>query len=687
MTLRKQLLLVSLLMLALPWAGCQFVKEMETVLRDNQKIVLETAVRPIALQLAKHIEPIATDKPVFYAPLRHSAVTIDGYDDDWQDFPAIDIPSQHDGAASYRSAISDQYLKVLIEVPDVQIMYFNPGAPHAKTYDFLRLTTDKKNDAFTWDFFTSAPGTLTARRLIKNDQTYQSTPNIEAYWQETMTGYNVELSIPLSLMGEHIALIIFNTDNKKVQALSFYDLPKTALLYPDTALAETIAPFINTRWDTAITDKQGWPLSPQPSWLDLHTVQPDTGRSALFDQLLGRVYRFFIDSATPTQFAQQWPLPNHVLSHSTTRLPIENLLAEHQQLTNSRWYADNINHTSILSIIKPVFLDRLTTDQSRQEPVAYVLLTQSSDALLAITNNALRRVINLSLGTTAIATLGFFLYASFLSFRIRKLRDATERAVSEDGQIKTYQASHSQDELGDLSRSYGQLLHRVADYNLYLQTLSGKLAHELRTPLTITKSSLEMLHTAQGADQQAHYLKRAEEGTERLRIILNAISESSRVEHNIQQLEHHAFDLSQLIEDITQAYQDSYSSHYFVADINAVHQPLNGNPELIVQMLDKLVDNARDFAPLDSTITIGLKQQCDQTVLSVSNNGPLLPDSMQHQLFDSLVSIRSTQNSTETPHLGFGLYIVRLIADSHRASVRAYNQQAMTGVVFEVTFG
>ena len=686
MTLRKQLLLVSLLMLTLPWAGCQYVKEMETVLRDNQKTLLETAARPIALQLAKHIKPIATDTPVFYAPLRHSAVTIDGYGDDWQAFSAIDIPSQHSETASYHSAIIDQHLKLLIEVPDTNIVYFNPGAPHVDTYDFLKINTNDDNDSSTWVFFTSAPGTITARRLTQSNNTYESTLGIEAHWQETMSGYNVELSIPLALMGEHITLTIFNTDDKDVQALPFFDLPQASLLYPDTSLAEMLAPFQSTLWDTVITDKYGWPLSPQPSWFNSRIAQPTIGHSDLFDQLLGRVYRFFVDSATPTQFAQQWPLPNHSLSYSATRLPIESLLTEHQQLTNSRWYADNIKHSSILSIIKPIFLNHQAIKQSTTEPIGYVLLTQSSDALLAITNNALRRVVNLSLGTTAIATLGFFLYASFLSFRIRKLRDATERAVSDDGQIKTYQASHSQDELGDLSRSYGQLLHRVADYNLYLQTLSGKLAHELRTPLTITKSSLEMLHTVQGASQHAHYLKRAEEGIERLRIILNAISESSRVEHNIQQLEHHEFDLSQLVNDITQAYQDTYQSHCFVAEISATRQKLNGSPELIVQMLDKLVDNAREFAPLDSTISIRLKRELDHTILSVSNQGPLLPDSMQHQLFDSLVSVRSTKNDTEAPHLGFGLYIVRLIADSHQATVRAYNQRDMKGVVFEVTF-
>ena len=40
MNLRRQLLLVSLLTLILPWAGCQFVSETESALREGQQQML-----------------------------------------------------------------------------------------------------------------------------------------------------------------------------------------------------------------------------------------------------------------------------------------------------------------------------------------------------------------------------------------------------------------------------------------------------------------------------------------------------------------------------------------------------------------------------------------------------------------------------------------------------------------------
>ena len=56
---------------------------------------------------------------------------------------------------------------------------------------------------------------------------------------------------------------------------------------------------------------------------------------------------------------------------------------------------------------------------------------------------------------------------------------------------------------------------------------------------------------------------------------------------------------------------------------------------------------------------------------------------MQGRLFDSMVSIRAEQK-TDEPHLGLGLYIVRLIAEFHRGRVRAADRAGGDGVVVSV---
>jgi signal transduction histidine kinase len=57
---------------------------------------------------------------------------------------------------------------------------------------------------------------------------------------------------------------------------------------------------------------------------------------------------------------------------------------------------------------------------------------------------------------------------------------------------------------------------------------------------------------------------------------------------------------------------------------------------------------------------------------------------MAGRLFDSMVSVRR-ETSGDIPHLGLGLYIVRLIAQFHGGKARADNRDDGSGVVATVT--
>ena len=90
MNLRKQLLLVSLLTLILPWAGCQYIRETESALREVQQQMLSGTAQTIADSLSQFPGELLAGKddlrfgqnqlyghPLVTTPL------IDGYLDDW----------------------------------------------------------------------------------------------------------------------------------------------------------------------------------------------------------------------------------------------------------------------------------------------------------------------------------------------------------------------------------------------------------------------------------------------------------------------------------------------------------------------------------------------------------------------------------------------------------------------------
>ena len=192
----------------------------------------------------------------------------------------------------------------------------------------------------------------------------------------------------------------------------------------------------------------------------------------------------------------------------------------------------------------------------------------------------------------------------------------------------------------------------------------------------------------QSADNRQVYIERARSGSERLNNIVARMSEASRLEQTVTKEVLRTFDLQQLLSNIVPVYRDVHGDLEFITDICNEAILLNGSQDLIVQMLDKLIGNAVDFHQINTPISIELRSitLADNTKtaqLVVRNTGVSLVDDDNQKLFQPMVSIRPMMKQTNEPHLGLGLYIVKLIVETHNGKVMAKNWQQ--GVEFCVT--
>ena len=312
-----------------------------------------------------------------------------------------------------------------------------------------------------------------------------------------------------------------------------------------------------------------------------------------------------------------------------------------------------------------------------------VVLQQSADQLLALRDRALSRLFNLTLIATAAAVAIMFAFATWLSLRIGRLRDAADSAVGSDGRIRlSMPEAASADEIGALSRGFERLLARLNEHAQYLRTLGGKLSHELRTPLTIVRSSLDNLESEGLRDDQRRYITHAREGTQRLQSILSALGAAARVEESIKQSERVSFDLRELLISAVAAYRDAFPGTHLALQTPEDPCFARGAPDLMVQLLDKLIENAVDFCPKDGTISVRLERVQVNYRLQVANDGPLIPEALMGRLFESLFEQR--QGGDDKPHFGLGLYIVRLIAEFHGGTAVVANREDGGGVVFSI---
>ena len=321
---------------------------------------------------------------------------------------------------------------------------------------------------------------------------------------------------------------------------------------------------------------------------------------------------------------------------------------------------------------------------SQDEVMGAVVVDQNMNGLRTFRNQALEQLFNTILAVMLISALGLFFFASRIASRIRGLRNQAEGIIDDTGRVQnTIVPSGNSDEIGDLSRSFSNIVDRLTQYTNYLENMSSRLSHELRTPVTVVRSSLENLSMHENNEKSAVYLERAEEGISRLNLILTNMSEATRLEQMLQTSEKEKIELNAVVHGCVEGYKLAYPESKFESDLPEYAIHINGVPEYIAQLLDKLVANAVEFSYPNHPIIVYCRTLRDHAVLKVSNAGPFLPEEMKERLFDSMISVRPQEKQKE-PHLGMGLHIARLITDFHSGQIRAENRKDREGVIVTV---
>ncbi len=334
--------------------------------------------------------------------------------------------------------------------------------------------------------------------------------------------------------------------------------------------------------------------------------------------------------------------------------------------------------TAIVSAAHPIWVG--------EKVVGAVVVEENGDAIVSLANRALQQLVAVTLIAFVAVALVLLLFASRLSWRLRRLRDEAENAIDSKGSIRgLVTAERANDEVGDLSRAFSTVLDKLAQYNTHLEKLAQRLSHELRTPIAVVRSSLDNVRMQSLPENADVYLQRAEGGLDRLETILTRMAEANRLEQAVRNEERVPFDAKTVLAGCVSGYRSAYPDAAFELAMTSEPVMLMGAPDLFAQMLDKLAANAADFATRGTPIAISLQRMGREAVLQFSNSGPPLPPDITDRLFDSMVSARR-EASGDNPHLGLGLYIVRVIAAFHGGRASARNWDNGAGVVLQIRF-
>lgn len=671
MSLRLKLVLLGLATLVLPWAGCRYAREMESALRQGEADSLQGLSQTIATSLqgrtdllyreappapeaateahtdaaesARPSPPESRIDPDFFKPTPYdleplrmgSAPLLDGYADDWPKDPAawthFDQDAQHRFAIL--TGVHERMLYVALEVHDEHPLFDVAGTNSldpATFGDRVWLGFEDPQGVQRQVFLAATgPGAVSARRIETGEYGRKSTrlePRIRGAWQPMAGGYRLEVRVPLSMIGKGFGVLIDDRETRGGPAVSYGTLRTDDLhtighlILAAPELNGYLAQFLQPGLRLSVETPAGRVLARADALAQPSGLGPEA-------PLLARLYRRFIDR------------PN-----------------EHQPLESA----------------SPIY------DRDHAVVIGTLEVLQTANRWTRLRDRALTHMLNFTFATSAIVVGAILAFAAWLALRLSRLRRASESALTRAGLATGFPETEARDELGDVARSFSTLLSRLNEYTSYLRTLAGKLAHEIRTPLTIVRSSLDNLESEQVPASARAYLERARQGSERLNSILIAMGAATRVEEAIGSAERLDFDLVPVLTSAVAAYSVAFPQRQFRFETPAAPVNLNGAADLIVQMLDKLIDNAVDFSPEGATITVRLRLETGAAVIEVDNPGSALPLHVEGRLFESLWQSRA--DGDNRPHFGLGLYIVRLIAQFHGGEACARNLADGAGV-------
>ncbi len=701
--LRSKFILLSCFLFLLPWLGYEYVWEMEKFLRQGQEKTLVGTTR--ALATALHERPALFDQQTsfldqvvkgrdLYAYNLKNPIQLDGKLTDWESYQALfwqydkrylqKTDNKHQASdLSFEHMVGkfDNYLYALFKVTDNQLVYRPKNSLSITNNDHLKIGLKTPDGQF--NRYIIAPRQDGWVNAFNADSKVPFT-KIQGYFSSTAAGYNIELRFPISMLGNKLGFAIVDVDNKepllepKIMSTSNLNNPSDlgSVLVPSPEINRILKGMGHSGSRIWVVDKHHRVLAQSGSihhadgvWADgLANQAPETWWQQFEQNYLHPLY-YKILTRPENEFLDTL--------HDVAAMQGSHLAKALKGQPASSWRLTPDSKAVILSAAYPIWI--------QDKVIGAVIAEETTNGVRTLRNKSLEKLFNVILAVMLIGTVTLFFFASRISSRIRRLRDTAEQAIDAQGRVTgSINYSDANDEIGDLSRSFANIVSRLGGYTNYLENMSSRLSHELRTPVAVVRSSLENLQMQPQSELSQKYLDRASEGVERLGKIITTMSEATRLEQSIQSNEPEPFDLQKVINGCMQGYQLTYPKQLFTLDICQTALPMQGAPEFIAQLLDKLINNAIEFSHAEKPINVSLKQNDSAAILTVGNYGPLLPVGLTEHIFDSMVSVRS-QQMQQQPHLGLGLYIVRLVCDYHNASVTAKNNQQGDGVVFTVS--
>lgn len=212
---------------------------------------------------------------------------------------------------------------------------------------------------------------------------------------------------------------------------------------------------------------------------------------------------------------------------------------------------------------------------------------------------------------------------------------------------------------------------RLVDIDRLKSEFINTAAHELRTPITVVhgySTLIRELGMQNLTEQQCEYINAAIQGTEMIMEFVEDLLDLARMKSGKLELKLEEKYVMEPIRDVYKVFAPFASQKGLALVMDATEENIRAcfDREKIERVLVNLIGNAMKFTPEGGTIGILVDRAGNEVRVSVTDNGPGIPQEYLARIFDEFYQIEPD----ETRHgSGLGLPICKRLVEAHNGRI------------------
>ena len=309
------------------------------------------------------------------------------------------------------------------------------------------------------------------------------------------------------------------------------------------------------------------------------------------------------------------------------------------------------------------------------------------DAVIARERWGIIRIFLVSAGVMLLISLFFTNTITEPMRRLAEAADRVRRGAKARQEIPDF--SDRQDEIGHLSGALRDMTTALYNRIEAIEHFAADVSHELKNPLTSLRSAVETLPIAKTESARERLLDIVQHDVRRLDRLISDISDASRLDAELARADMDFVDLSavlQAVVDIARGVDRGDSVHIELTIKPSPSQSretwrVYGHDSRLGQVFNNLIDNARSFSALGSSVRVLLWPerakgagglQIGGYEIIIDDDGPGIPADAFERIFERFYTDRPEQGFGQNS--GLGLAISRQIVEAHGGRIRALNR-------------